>query len=816
MTAQNDFITDNWSTWPMYPVNSDRYKKAGLPLFVWQKEFESSPQKYLDFCRKVSDALLFTGNSVFDETYVNRPHLAQIARGKIREADYWEADYVYGQKSFIPIRDNHFFEGAKNSMLGDIVSQPFKFITKNINNDYAKKQVRKVSENAAKAVLNVAAQNMAKQGIGAVGQIPFPKVNIKGDIDSVLSRLNPQESVDYIVFALLKSVDFKHSFLDISKKCFDNAFDINARFAGVFVRYGEVVPMHLNPAQMRWLSTGPIETFEDDGVMACSYHEYVTIEDILAEEGSNLFKAFGVAGLKSALSKIQEGKPWGYNPNLPYEFYYGMDSGTTLEASNLQRQEYFEDERQISQQINWSGANPFYPDMYLGGMRRAGTLRHTFYFKMIRDHRMLILVDGKNTTKQQFLDKVRYDFDRKHTVEFRKVPTDYKPQKGEYVVDIPVRELHQGRRIGHSVLIDCGLYEHQQPKGLKPNFPLVAKIVNEKSYVRLGEEMCKRVNLIFQRIDEMIVQMGHSTAILIDEAQETDYVGFLYNARRTGIALYNSNKMTGGNKASMRHLQPISLGTQIDELEKLFAMAGVYQMSYNNMVGASAQVQGVYQKYSGLQQTQMNIQNQGVLKQRSFTDHTKFMNDLLQRTGDVLKSHYAGEDEVSVSLGKDKQATLKLSKDMSLAEIDIYLESGYDLAAKKQRLDDAASRVLSGAGIDFFEPLLEILETDNVAEARALWRDTLPLIKQQEQTNSERNAQAMERQAQAIADKTRVILDREDMITQREIRLQEMQLAAKDKELDAKDQSQVEDEVGKREQMILQSVLNEGKGGSGQ
>jgi len=302
--------------------------------------------------------------------------------------------------------------------------------------------------------------------------------------------------------------------------------------------------------------------------------------------------------------------------------------------------------------------------------------------------------------------------------------------------------------------------------------------------------------------------MGHSTAILIDEAQETDHVGFLYNARRTGIALFNSNKMTGGNKASLLHMTRLDLGTQINELNALFQTVGMYKMTYDAMVGVSPQVQGIQQKYTGLQQTQLNINSQSVLKQRSYFEHTKFMNDLLQRTGDVAKSYYADHEEMSLIVDKNRQQVLRMSKDMTLAEIDVYLESGSDLAQKKQKLDDAAIRVLSGSGIDFFEPLLDILGTDNVAEARALWRESLPLIKQQEQRNAERQNEALQRQAQAIEDKNQLLLEKEQMITERMIELEKLrQKGESDKRDDEGTRGDI-DEINQRQRMMLDATLN--------
>ena len=586
-----------------------------------------------------------------------------------------------------------------------------------------------------------------------------------------MAALNPQEQIEYLVQAILLDLNSRFDFKEIGHKSLDNRFDIRSCFGAVGIEYGELVPKHLNPAQVRWIANKPITTFEDPAVLAVGYQEFLTMEDALVKHGAALYRAYGITGLKTAVNKIYQGEELRYSPMGAY-----YDNGyNTIEELNPEVDENgMVRTKSVSwKEYDWSGT--FYPLVRMGGGYRSGILEHTFYFKMVQTKRFLLKINGKTVSGKVFRDKLKGDWQRKYEVDIEEVGMDYKAKGGEETVDLPIAKMYEAKRLGHSVILNAGEYEYANPTtGREMGWPIVANISREKSLARMGEYFARRVNTIYQRIDEILAQMGHSSVVMLDEAQEGDPVSFLYNMKRTGIARYNSSKAQGGSIMAQKHMSIMQLGENAAEVERLLALAGFFQTLYLNSIGASEQAQGVYQKYSGLQQQQMNIQNQNTLLQRQFLELNTFMNDLLQRTADVATKFYADDETRTFVIGKEERVVLKSIKDMALAQMQIKLESGLDLAQKKSKIEQAASQVLSSAGVDFLEPLLDIFLQDNVEEARALLRNNIQVLKQLEQTNQERAAAAQEAQNAIIAQRNELEMAKEQERTRRALDVQRL------------------------------------------
>ncbi len=767
---RNCISIDDWRDFAMIDAKKKRWNYAA-PVLIWDKKYEKNPAAFLELVRRVSDWLLFSGNSVFDREFPNRPDLSEIVRGAIKPIDYHETDYVFGRKSFMPIKDNHFYEGPKNFVLGRNTSIPFKFHTKSVDNEFARELRKQAAQKTAEAIMNVSFDSLAAQGYESAQGLNYKGIDTNQPLNKVLANLNPLEQIEYLVQAILLDLDHRHNFKEISHKCLDNRFDIRSCFAAVGIEYGELVPKHLPPAQVRWIANKPIETFEDPAVLAVGYHSFLNMEEALVKYGADLFKSHGVVGLKAAIKKIAEGHDFNYDPMG--RFY---DSGySTIEELNP---EVDENGMTRVKRVDWDGhdwAGSFYPLVRSGGVYRAGILEHTFYFKMVKTKRYILKINGKVVNKKTFLDKLKGDWESKYEVDVEEIDLDQKVRPGVETVELPISKMYQGKRLGHSVLMNVKEYEYANPtNGRKMGWPLIADISREKSLARVGESYIRRINIIYQRIDEILATMGHSRVVMLDETQESNPVSFLYNMKKTGIARYNSSKSQGGNIMAQRHLQILDLGENAAEVERLMSVAGLFYTLYLNTVGASEQAQGVYQRYAGLQQTQLNIENQNTLLQRQFVELSNFMGELLQRTADVAMKFYADDEERTFVIGKEEQVVLKSVRDMSLMQMNIKLENGLDLAQKKSKIEQAASQVLSSAGVEFLEPFLDIMLQDNVEEGRALLREGIAVLKKLELTNQERQLKAQEAQNAIMAQRNELEMSKEKEKTARAIKVQEL------------------------------------------
>lgn len=815
---QKSISMDDWRDF--IPVSAWRRRwNYDAPLQLWDKKFDSDPNTFLDFARRISDRLLFSGCSIFDKDYPNSPDLAAIVRGKINPTDYWETDYVYGQKSFMPLRDNHFFEPSKNFMSGEQTEQPFRFTTKSVDNEFSRMMRKEAAVKAAKAIMNVAYQGLEEQGIGGAMGAQYKDINVKASSEKILKELNPQQQLEYLVWAILQDANYKYDFLDIGRRCFDNRYDIRACFGAVEIEYGEVIPKHIPPAQVSWLANKPIETFEDPSVLGVGYKNYLTMEEALVKYGAQLYGAHGISSLKNAVETLQKGKSFEYSPMGKYFSKKNDNSGFGFRSIEQLNTNTGEDGRLVTQEINWDKgsdgnvaaqdwAGMFYPAIKLGNGYGAGILEHVFYFKMVKMRRFLLKINGKVVSGKTFRDKLKGDWERKYDVDVEQVEDDFKAKAGEPTVELPIAKMFQAKRLGHGVLLDVGQYEYApESNGRSMSWPIVGHISQKKSFAKLGEHICRRVNILYQRVDEIIAQMGHQNAVLVDEAQETDYVGFLYNAKRTGIARYNSTKSQGGSAMAQRHLTTLMVGQDSAELERLMQLIGFFITLFENMVGTSPQVQGINQKYTGLRQTQMNVNNQSTLKTEQYYEQTQFMNELLQRYADIVTKYFADDQERTFMVDAKEQEVLKSLKEMSLASISVHLESGMDLAKKKEKIEQAASQILSSAGIEFLEPLIDIFLQDNAEQARALLKENMALLKDLEKTNEERRAQAQQAQTEAMMAQTQMQMGIEKERTQRAIEVQKLKNQGQSEQNDFEGTLHDIDSVNKREEMLMADAM---------
>ena len=731
-----------------------RKRVLDAPLLVWKPEYEKDDTLFLNQIQQISDTMLFNESGIYDDDNPNTPHLFDVAKGKINPKDYIAAEMAYGYKGLTPVRDNHFFYSAKSHTLGEIVKQPFKYTVRNISMEFTDKKLREDRKNAKALMKTMLAQQLASEDGVNAEFLADKNISLAAPVDELLGRLFPREKMELILFKLLGHIDNEQNLLMLARDCFDNKFDINSEFAFVDVVNGEVVVKHVHPSNVRMLAKRGVRTFEDPGVNAVSVLDYLTMTEIMDEYGEALDTGTGARGLLEAAKKLSKGEKFNYDPARPYFSEYYRTNILTSVAHDFNqgdpkfgRADYFN--------------NIFYP-FRKGAYSLTNTiLKQRMFFKVAVPKRYLVEINGKATTAKE-VEKWRksIDDDRSMQVEFIELDPNQKPPKG-YTEDKHKQEVWEATRIGHGTLLNVGRYKYAAEKKSKERYvgyPIIGQISREKSLVLVGENVARMVNTIYNRIEEIINLSGLSTALLIDEAiiGSGHAKDAIYSAKKAGILMYNSSKMVGANPFTQKHLTMLEMGNHIAEVNNMFFLIGTLTEGYNRIIGTSEQVQGISKPYESGAKQQMNVAAQSQLKVEKFYEHNLFMNQVLQRTGDVAKFVYSREGYINVALTDGEREFLKLSKDLHLADFDIKLESGAALKDKKAILDSAVMQVLSSGGIDMLEPLINILYTENPAEALSILRKAKEDLQAAGQAQQQQAAQAQQIQAQVQQEKNQV------------------------------------------------------------
>lgn len=794
------------------PFGSDyfgrkRSRVREAPVILWLKEYENNPSKFLDYIQDICNCLLFNGPSLYDDDNPNHIGLFDISRGKINSEEYRQFEYAFGDKGTTPIRDNHFFHSAKEHTTSQLINQPFRFGCKNIDNEFAHKKILKDEKTTKKLLRTLFAESMGMDGMN-MDFMKDPSINLNGEPAKIMDRLYGQEQLERTIHKLLQNINYDHNILQLAEEAFGYKFDINSEFAYVEVIDGEVRPSIIHPNNVRWIAGSNITDLEHPSVTAASIINYKTINEIINKHKHKLNTGTGSRGLLDAIDKLMENKSnFYYNPERKY--FSETYRANTLTSDPTD----FNDDKSYRFVNADYMRNIFYP--FRKGPYSVGStiLEHEVFFKVQKPRRYVVEINGKTPTESEF-KKWRDEIDNRQLIaQFTEIDDEEKRPKGAYVVDKWKEELWHATQLGHRTLINVGPYEFSLKNKKSPNyvgFPIIAQISRKKSAVLLGENINRWCNILYQKIEEILQQAGLSRAIMIDESiiSDTDALTTLYNAKKTGILMFNSSRYAGGNGYKGKHFDMLQIGHHLEELERMLAAVGMFNETYNRMVGSSSVVLGAANNYDSTQKTQMNISNQNQLKAGYYFEHNMFMNQLLQRMADIAKKVYAVDDTKYVMLSNGEVQLLKLTKDLNLGDYDIYLESGELALNKSKVIDEALMNAVSSGGIDMLEPLIEALSTDDPNTKLAIFREARDIIREREnQMREQANQQALA-MAQLDAKKIQIPLDVQALRNQGGVQIQAMKNSEQREREDAKGAMNDIQASNKTEDMVLQNELS--------
>lgn len=736
---------------------SRRPKLVDEPYIVWHDYYktERGIGQLLRVVQELSDYMLLNKNNLYSQDNPNQRYLIDAVKGKLHKPDYQTAEYTYGDKSNVGLVDNNFYTAAKNKLTTQVFNAPLLFTCNNINPEFINQQAKKAAKTSTKLAANLYAEYAAGAGHD-VSFLQDDSVNMHGSVDEVLKQLNDSEKLEYAIYKLVNDINFRYDLRNIERKCFSNKFDINGEFGFVEVINNDVVPRHLNPEQVTWVSSEKnIENLEHPSVLAVAVNDYLSINQIMNKWSRKLNNGIGSKGLLETIRKIRAGMLEKYNPDRNYfsEIYYAnADISDPLYAGP----KHFDSLSVVDYN------NHFYPFVHSEKGLEYSILEQKMYFKMMRDYRYIVLINGKRPTESQWRDWQKGNLGRKLVATFEEIPNDEKAPKGAFIKYQSKSELWEATRIGHDSLINLGRYEYDTNSSGRSNyvgFPVVMQISYEKSLAALGYHLNRLSNILYNRVEELIIAVGHSTAIVFDESIGGNPNSFLYNAKKSGIAYFNSQKAAGNANSKYQHFDMIQLGSSLKDVADILTTIGMLKILYENMIGASPQAQGVAQAYAGLQETQLNIQNQSELAQPYFNDHYLFMNQFLQREADIVKKAFAREDVINVRVTEEISEILKLSADLDTCDPDIRLQYGPDKKGKKDLINNAVMQLMSAGGVEMLEPLINIFITDNPNEALAILRANAGKIAEAQAARDKQMAEANRLNAQAMETKARIPVD---------------------------------------------------------
>lgn len=765
----------------------------------------------------ISDYLLRGGPSVYERGNPNQQKSRDAYKGIIDPKEYEVADSFYGKPGSAKMHDFAFYHSVTQRVIGGALQQPFKFSYRDVSPSATERRmeamVSQMKEAQRRAV--VEALQKAAEESGQPADFSF-MINPDVTVPKSGIFMAPTQSVEERAgHALLVDATKRHRIKDTFHKCREDAIQINARMAHIITDRRGTRPVRLDPDRVHWISPGvdPIETDADCDAIAT--WDYPSITEILNQDG-HLFESAGtLRGISETVEELRDGSPFYYNPRQ-----YWM-------AGETQRVQPGDTDAPMFLNAMWQ--DKFYPGSDVYGRihgESIGVLRHFIYFKMIRFLRVRVLINGKRASDETMTQFRMRNYDGKLDVRYEPLDDDEKAKVGDYIDKIPIVNLWQARRYGHSLLRGVQRCTHvpQLPdKRADVRWPIVIHTSHKRSMVTLGLDFRRMWNILWNRIEEQLNLGGAESALLIDSAQVSvkESKNMMWQAKKTAMLHYNSTRMQSNqNEAAKKHLTRVALTNESNTLNNMLAMAGLIKSVYDAMIGVGDASQGKAGSYDGLGKLNFLASQQTAITTEFGYQDNLFQNDVMQRVAEVQKTVTAGDEWAEVSFtgvasgrvaGRSQTQPIYVPETLKDVEPKIEVDNGLDLMNIRQKIESMGERVLPSGGAGGIREFIKLLFSDDPYEALNIFDAGMSEVEKAEAANAQAAQANAQAKNQIEARKVEVPVEVAKINSETDLLINHAKEQAKAQALDAKGDLTDIQANNDRQNMILQNQLDTGQ-----
>lgn len=793
-------------------TNGDVIDFFEMPSVIWRKEYETNHKKLAMLIQHLSDYMILVSSDPWDT--VRNPKVNQsMFDGTLNEKEVDELFsgllYAFGEKGAGEFMDYKFFKQDYEAIEATLLKQPFEVSFKAASAVYEEKRFSKATERVAAFLRNAAIDEVMKETGENLEDLKDYSAVQTSRIDSLLSQLNGPDQLELVTSRLIKSFNKLYNFDEEFRKCGKDQFVKNAMYAHIDDSDGTPRLRYISPSNVRFISPVPVETMDDPNIIAWSISNYISIGNALQKYGSSLSTHRGMGSINKMIKALRNGLDSDefqyYNP---YMFVGDQDPI----ISTIEQTDTFEG---VDLYVAASNMNAFYQKIGNGGRGNIpfGILEQKIYFKVVKHDLCLVKINGKNPTKDQ-VNAMKYGMKIDGT-EYIKVEDDYKAKSSEMTRTIPYEELWEATRLGHSVFLNIGKYKYQTryEKNHRKVFPpLIGRIFGGESMVSVARSYYIAYNKLMYTADEKVNTAGMSEVLLSDAAQAiTSLKEAMLSAKKHGVLEFDSSKFSAKeNSMAGRHLQTVKLGESVDQILKYYEAAQVIKQAWGNMVGLSGAMKGQSGQYESAAKVDRMINQSSLVMYPYMWNNYLFRKDALKRYADIIRKHVAENPESVSSLwDSSSQEVIKLSKDLSLVDMEIDMAYGYIALEDKEFILSAVNAGVA-SGVTDLETLIETRLAGSPSEIKAILREA----KQKAMDAQERNLQMQSQSQQQIAQidqqaKLQVPIEKEKIKAEAAIAVAEIRAGQQEEDRNFKGDMADIEEANSRQRAVLDTVLQQ-------
>lgn len=715
------------------PLNKPgQAEEDGLDMLVYDPAYdkEGGQEKLQKHINRLFDRLLSRKNSN-KGTDLNPFSNYDLYQGKIdlKSEEVRRTTHAAGGPGNAEFIASSFFSTNINRLKGTVLSTGPDFSVETLNPKATIDKLKKISEDLAESFMREMAQEVEDQvGAGVGKAFANPERPVADTDERIYNQLSDKEKIALSITDMMTyCLEVYNGKAELADAFLDECI-VGQAWMDVELTHQDPKIIRIDPRDVSWI--GPEFPKNSDECDVLGYHRMQPLASMLHKYSPQLAPKGGKDELMKSIREISKG-----GVGFPHE----VNAKTP------------EDVHKWTEAVYSS-----YIYHRVGLEQLIG--EHIMYFKMLKSIKLRLILDGKPLTPDEFDQYKNGHLERGEEVVYRPVGKGEETQEGESIKEIWVVEPWKAIRLGHRVLVQYGPipYTYSDPNDpANRKFTMRGFVSKEQSIVSIGSDLAKLHRAIMYTIRKKI-NMAGSKAVAYDVSQKpkgTTMAGIAYQARETGVYLYDSKQISGDENrvAASRHLSTIDFGIS-DEIVPLINLAAWTQTTYDMQCGINPSMKGLPENRQGDNVTQEALRQGNLIQFPMFYQHQLLQKDVLTCQANTGKFVWAKADArvlISTTYGKK---LFRGSKDMSTEQLGIIIADGYKAQEDKNFMMNLANLRAQG-GQGSIKEILTLWNEKNPIKADAILRDGMSAFERSQLELQQQQNQIAAQSAQANAAK---------------------------------------------------------------
>jgi hypothetical protein len=401
---------------------------------------------------------------------------------------------------------------------------------------------------------------------------------------------------------------------------------------------------------------------------------------------------------------------------------------------------------------------------------------------------------------------------------YKRVKADYKPKKGEKVVDRVITEIRRATKIGQDMMVDYGPRPNQvrHEENYTNTTLSYHGVIRNKftgstvSVVDALKNIQILINIVVYHIEVSLSRSG-GKAVVYDVSQKPKKMPLddvLYHAKNSGLIVINSQQE--GMPSSFNQFQQVDF-TLSQSVGQMINLKAMLEETADRLTGISAARSGVQKSGDLVGVTERNVMQSSLITAPLFDMHYTIVGDVLQGMADLMKIAWSKEGRIANILGDTGMQMFNIDKSIALEELGIFIENSAKDNVKRQSMMGMMERMASTGSIDPIT-MMKTINADNSSEVEAIITAGLKSVQAQQTELEERKVAAQEQSNEIEGQKIQVPLQVAKIESDTDLKIAEMKLRGEqsntDKELEQQAFKEEQDRDNEMDKIALQAGMN--------